>query len=291
VIYSMTGFGRASAEFNGLDLAVEAASVNRRNLELAVTLPREWQSLERDVQARIRSRVNRGKVNLAVQVAPAADAGGFHWDADGLESTLVRMEKVAQRHGVAWPPDAEALVRLAALNKVEARLPEAGMVATVLAGLVETALDELLQMRRTEGQALSADLTERRDVLKDLLKQIRSASSGTVPHFREQLLGRLRQLGLEIDLSDERVLKELSLFADKCDISEERTRLESHLEQFSDCLETGSPVGRKLEFIVQEMHREFNTIGSKAGNVEVNRLVIDAKNEMERVREQIQNIE
>ena len=113
----------------------------------------------------------------------------------------------------------------------------------------------------------------------------------TVPRYRELLLSRLEQTKLDLDLSDERVLKEIALFADKCDTSEECTRLVSHFEQFRECLDEGSPVGRKLEFILQEINREFNTVGSKANQIEISRLVIEAKNELERIREQIQNVE
>jgi len=153
------------------------------------------------------------------------------------------------------------------------------------------ALGQLVAMRQAEGKALKEDLEQRLENIGVALQAIRSGMGDTVPRYRELLLQRLSQASLEIDLSDERVLKEIALFADKCDISEETTRLDSHLVQFRECLQEGSPVGRKLEFILQEVNREFNTIGSKANNIEISRHVIEAKNEIERIREQIQNIE
>ncbi|MEX0321830.1 MAG: YicC/YloC family endoribonuclease [Puniceicoccaceae bacterium] len=287
----MTGFGRAQATIDGMDLSVEISSVNRRNLEISVSLPRDWQALERDIQAAARENLNRGKLHIYVQAMPAAGEGGFHWDAEGLESSMKRLEQVAQAHGIAWPPDANALVRIAGLNKVEMALPGSEEIAPKLIELVQTALQQLVSMRETEGLALKEDLSERNAAIGNALAQIREKSENTVGRFREMLLQRLNQSGLELDISDERVLKEVAIYADKCDISEEQTRLDSHLQQFAECLQSGSPVGRKLEFILQEVNREFNTIGSKAGNVDVSRFVIEAKNEIERIREQIQNIE
>ncbi len=291
MIRSMTGFGRARTALDGIELTVELASVNRRNLEVAVFLPRDWQALERELQGLLRDRVQRGKLTIQVQAAPAQAEAGFHWDEAGLESTMRRMGDAAYRHGVRWRPTVDTLVRLAALNKVEMQLPPAEAVAKTLCGLVETALEELLAMRAAEGAALARDLRERAARLHHGLQAIRGHAAGAAARYRELLLQRLAQAGLELNLDDERVLRELALFADKCDISEELTRLDSHLGQFRECLEAGSPVGRKLEFILQEVGRELNTIGSKATQIEVSRLVIEAKNELERVREQIQNIE
>jgi uncharacterized protein (TIGR00255 family) len=291
MILSMTGFGRQQATIGGIDLSVEINSVNRRNLEISVSLPREWQLLEKDIQDRIRNKLSRGKVHVYIQAGPATVESGFHWNDEGLESSFNRLGQVAARLGVAWPPDADALVRLAALNKVDALLPEADTVQSQLLEQVEAALQQMVEMRAAEGTALKDDLAARTASLAGHLGNIQSHSADTLPRHRELLLQRLKQADLGLDLSDERVLKEIAIFADKCDISEEITRLESHLSQLNSCLGEGSPVGRKLEFITQEVNREFNTIGSKANNIEVNRIVIEAKNEIERIREQIQNIE
>lgn len=291
MITSMTGFGRSQATHEGIDLSVEINSVNRRNLEISVSLPREWQSLEREVQSILRNLFNRGKLHVTIQAVPAADEGGFYWDEAGLEASLKRLARVAERLGTPWPPDTDSLVRLAALNRVEILLPDREQIAGILTSEVGKAAEGLRAMRETEGTALQSDMLERIGILDDSLMTIRELSAKTVPDYRALLFQRLSQAGLDLDLNDERVLREIALFADKCDTSEEQTRLVSHFEQFRECLAGGSPVGRKLEFIVQEINREFNTIGSKANNVEISRLVIDGKNEIERIREQIQNIE
>ena len=291
MIFSMTGFGRSQTVVEGLDLSIEINSVNRRNLEFSLSIPREWQSLEREVQEILRKRLHRGKIHVNVQAVPSESERGLHWDPAGLESSLRRLEAAAAEQGIAWLPGADALVRLAALNRVEAIVPPAEAMRPAVLGELERALASLMVMREAEGEALADDLRDRFQLLGDLLGQIRELATETVPQYREMLFQRLQQAGLDLDLSDERVLKEIALFADKCDISEETTRLLSHFDQLAECLGSGSPVGRKLEFILQEVNREFNTIGAKANNIDINRLVIEAKNELERVREQIQNIE
>lgn len=287
----MTGFGRAQRDRDGLALAIELQSVNRRNLEISVNLPRDWQLLERELQAPLREHLHRGKVHLTVQVSMACGEEGFRWDDLALQGSLRRLEALAQKEGVPWEPDADMLVRLAALHKTEMVLPAAEEILPVLQELLGEAMASFVAMRSSEGTALAEDIAARLACLRTALERIGTASEGTAERYREMLLQRLRQTGLDLDLTDERVLKEVALFADKCDISEERIRLESHLTQFADCLAAGSPIGRKLEFIVQELNREFNTIGSKVANVEASRHVIEAKNEIERIREQIQNIE
>ena len=291
MIQSMTGFGQSQATIEGVDLAIEINSVNRRNLEATVSLPREWQSLERAVQAAVKERFNRGKLHIQVQANPACGDGGFCWDEAGLEASLKRLELSAERLGIKKEVNFDILARLAALNKTDNVLPTAEAIADRLLEQIEAALEQLSAMRQTEGKALADDIQERLNNLQGFLEAIGQDSAETVNRYREMLLSRLNQSGLEIDLDDERVLKEIALFADKCDIAEEVTRLKSHFEQFNECLAEGSPVGRKLVFIMQEVNREFNTIGSKAANTEVSRNVIEAKNEIERIREQIQNIE
>ena len=291
MIYSMTGFGRAQGSCEGVDVAVEVTSVNRRNLETSFSLPRDWQGLERDFLAGMRDRIQRGKVHVTVQIMQGSAVSGFIWDEAGLDSSLLRLQESAQRNGIEWKPDADALIRIAALNKVEALLPGAESVAATVGALLDSAVTQMLEMRGAEGAALETDLLSRVALLATCLSDLRISSASSVSRFREQLMQRLGQADLNLDLNDERILKEIAIYADKCDISEEVTRLESHFEQFRDCLQAGSPVGRKLEFILQEVNREFNTIGSKANNVDVSRHVIEAKNEVERIREQIQNIQ
>ncbi len=287
----MTGFGRSQYTGGGLNVSVEMSSVNRRTLEFTVSLPREWQSMEGPIQSLLKERFDRGRLHLSVQGSPEAERAGFQWEEEGVLAGLGRLQACAARAGVHWEPDADLLLRLASLNKLEGGMPLSEAVQAHLLEAVRLASDEVMAMRETEGSALAADLSERLEALTTIVESIAAASEPTVARYRELLFQRLAQAGLELNLEDERVLKEVALFADKCDITEELTRLKSHLAQFREGLEAGSPIGRKLEFIVQELNREINTIGSKANNYAVSRQVIDAKNEIERIREQIQNIE
>lgn len=291
MIRSMTGFGRSQYSGGGLNVSVEMSTVNRRTLEFTVSLPREWQSMEGAIQELLKERFDRGRIHISVLGVPEGPTAGFQWDEEGVLSGLKRLEASAAKAGIRWTPDADLLLRLAAMNRREGGLPVSEEVRGHLLAAVRIAGDEVMAMRETEGRALGEDLSARLGNLATLTEEIEAASRTTVPRYRELLLQRLAQAGLELSLEDDRVLKEVALFADKCDISEELTRLQSHFSQFSACLESGSPIGRKLEFIVQELNREINTIGSKANNYGVSRQVIEAKNEIERIREQIQNIE
>jgi len=187
--------------------------------------------------------------------------------------------------------DAQALLAIIKALDSSEELPEWPEVMPVVAQALKAALSAFNEMRATEGAALEADIRARLDAIALWCARIQQDSQGTVARYRELLLERLQKAGLELDLSDERVLKELALFADRCDITEELTRLESHLAQFAQTLSRPEPVGRKLDFICQELNRETNTIGSKANNLDVTRHVIEIKNELERIREQVQNIE
>lgn len=291
MIRSMTGFGRGHYSGGALNVSVEMSTVNRRTLEFGITLPREWQSLEGALQGVLKEHFHRGRLHVSVMGLPEGEGAGFQWDEAGLQANLDRLKALAEANNLEWLPDAELLARLASMNKTDMALPVNDKVQGFVLEAIELACRDVVRMRETEGAALAEDLKQRLKVLDELLEEIKSVSASTVPRYREHLFSRLQQAGLELDLDDDRVLKEVALFADKCDIAEELTRLGSHLSQFGESLNVGSPIGRKLEFILQEINREINTIGSKANNYGVSRQVIEAKNEIERIREQIQNIE
>ena len=280
---SMTGYGRAGFSLGNVEFTLEVSAVNRRGLEVFVSGPPEWTGLERLVTGWVREQVARGKVSLIFQTKAAGEANALAWDAEAVGESLRKLEQQAVLAGISFAPDAGLLLRLAELHRTRREgLPslEAEETQTVLATVVRGALGQLVAMREAEGKFLETDMVRRVDGLVALLGQIREHSQGTVARYREAMLGRLQQAGLEIDLADERVLKEIALFADRCDIAEEITRLGSHFEQFKNCFAETQEVGRKLDFICQEMNREFNTIGSKANHLEVTRCVIEGKNEL-----------
>lgn len=289
----MTGFGRGSATLEDCEISVELNAVNRRNLETVFSLPKDWQLLERPMAEVLRKALSRGRVHCSVNVDTTGGTGGLGWDEAEVEGTLKRFDRLANRVGCAWPPSAETLLRIILALQTGSRLPAADSVEPLVLKALEGALNQLQAMRATEGAALAEDLANRTGALRQLVIVIRRESADRPEQYRALLLTRLKQAGLELELEDERVLKEVAIFADRCDITEELTRLESHFTQFTETMaepnEAG--IGRKLEFIVQEINREFNTIGSKANNIEVSKAVIEAKNEIERIREQVQNVE
>jgi len=288
----MTGFGRGRAPGSGFEVAVEINSVNRRGLETSFSLPKDWQPLERVLASRLREVFSRGKLHASVSVDLDRSSGGLTWDDSAVEATLKRLEVLAQKTGSPWPPSAGTLLRLALEHRETANLPNVDVAEAILVQALEEAIVQLKAMRGSEGTQLEEDFRSRIGLLQELLSGIEERADGRSVQYGELLMQRLKNAGLELNLEDERVLKEVALFADRCDVTEEITRLKSHLVQFDTTMDGEEDVvGRKLEFILQEIHREFNTIGSKSNNLEISKRVIEAKNEIERIREQIQNIE
>lgn len=288
---SMTGFGRGEATNDQLEIVVELTSVNRRNFELAASLPKEWQSLEHKLSHHLRQSLRRGRVNVGVQVQniPAGDT--LTWDEKSVEATLNNLENLAKKSGVSFDLDARMLFDVARSHLMRPELPNAEDAWLLIEKALSVALKKLCAMRHEEGTALARDLEMRMRLIANWIDEIFTLSTVVVEDYREALLQRLKQANLELDLDDERVLKEIALFADRKDIAEEITRLKSHLSQFQQSLGGDELIGRKLEFILQEINREVNTIASKANKAEIINCVLNCKNEVERIREQLQNVE
>lgn len=294
----MTGYARAGFSVGGADFTLEISSVNQRGLAISVFAPTEWTpAAERLLAPLVRERASRGKITLAVRAgtpaATAASAEFFSWDEAATARALEKLKLAAERAGTPFSPTAEIYLRLAELHRTrQDALPplEDEPAASALRDAAVAALGNFVAMREREGAHLEKDLRERLARLRGFAEKIREASAGTVAHFRDALRARLSALGVETDLDDPRFVKELAIFADRCDVSEELTRLASHFAQFEACLGEAE-CGRKLDFICQEILRELNTIGSKANSAEITRGVVEAKNEQERLREQVQNIE
>jgi len=288
---SMTGYGRGTAALGSHTVTVQVSSVNRKTLDLTVALPRDWESLEADVTAEVRRAALRGKVHTNIELTGAATAAAVVWTDEGVTATLDRLRDLASRQGIPCEVNAELLWRIASAERQPAQSPSAEEArAPVLAALAE-ALRGFAAMRAREGRALQDDLLARLAVLGGQVDAVAARAPRVPGAYRELLFKRLRDAGLELDLNDERVLKEIALFADRCDISEELTRLRSHLDQLGQLLRAEGEIGRKAEFLLQEVARESHTIGSKANDLEIAKAVIEFKNELERVREQIANVE
>jgi uncharacterized protein (TIGR00255 family) len=264
-------------------------SVNRRGLDLSISLPTGWEPLEAAVSEMVRRGVTRGKVRVIVECdGPAATAD---WDESAVNAALDRLKALAAARGIPFQPTAELLWQVARDEGGQTSLPEARSAWPAIEKAVVEAMRGLAAMRAREGEALLVDFLQRLEKLRGHLDTIAGRAPQIAGGYRELLLQRLRGAGLDLDVGDERVLKEVALFADRSDIAEELTRLRSHLVQLTDLLRSAAEVGRKGEFILQEVGREIHTIGSKANDLAISQQVIEFKNELERVREQIANVE
>jgi len=288
---SMTGFGRAAAPFAGHELSVQISSVNRRGIEIAIGLPDEWRELETAISERIRTVATRGRVSVSIAVRAPDGRGEGIPDAAVVGRALDQLADLAAARNIPFEPDAALLWQVAAGLRSDRSLPAAEESLKPLVSLVDQALAGFAAMREREGAALQADMLARVAIIRGHFDTIAARAPQVAAGYRENLFRRLRDAGLELDLNDERVLREIALFADRCDIAEEITRARSHLDQLDSLLRSEGEIGRKTEFLLQELGREVNTTGSKANDLAIAKLVIECKNELERIREQIANVE
>ena len=288
---SMTGFGRATFSNESLDASIDVSSVNRKGLEISCSLPREWVAAERLAAQRVREFYTRGKVNVAIKVNFKGIGGGAFGGSEKMREAFENLKKTCESLKVEFKPTLSDLIALSEALKDEELLPDFETLWEDFDKNLEIALREADKMRACEGLNLKEDFDSRLKILRGFVEAIENESKNTVSDYKQALLSRLKSMNLDLDLNDERVLKEVAIFADKADICEEITRLKSHISQFEACINSAENCGRKLDFICQEMGREINTIGSKANKLELSKIVIDFKNELERVREQVQNVE
>jgi uncharacterized protein (TIGR00255 family) len=293
VIASMTGFGRAEFEVAGAGYQVELRSVNQRHLDLQVRLPRALARFEPDLRRRLQGKFARGKIELAVNGRAGSPTETLRIDAAVAARYVEAARELSTRHGLGPTLDVGRLLALPGVARLaEPEVPEP-LFAEALAAAAERAADELAAMRRAEGEALERDLRARVAQIDALVEQVEARAGSVQATAREKLRKRAEQLAAETGLADPaRLAQELVWAADRLDVTEELVRLRSHGEQFRAALEgTAGGVGRRLEFLLQEMAREVNTIGSKGADVPVAHFVVELKTELERMREQVLNVE
>jgi uncharacterized protein (TIGR00255 family) len=288
----MTGYGRGEVDHGGVKLSVELNSVNRKQSDIVVNLPRDLAELEPRIRATVNEKISRGRMNVLVTLQESAN--GVHQLA--LDTGLARSYHEAMltlQKELSAPGEITIGTILQAPGVM--RSPEHSVDATkawpVLQQALTAALAELIKMREREGKHLAKDLIHRLKVLRAEIKQVRAAYPEVVKKYRGALIERIEKAGLNLPMDDERLLKEIAFFADRSDISEELTRLESHLAQFAHHLRKNEPVGRTLEFMTQEIFRELNTLGAKSNDAAISQHVVACKSELEKIREQIQNLE
>lgn len=292
MVLSMTGYGRAGALLHGRDIKVELRSVNARFFEYSSRLPRSCAFLEDKLKKLVAAKVSRGKVelSLSIQTVTAADTVvSVNWSlAQGYRAALDSLiEKMELKNDVTAGMIArfpEVLTQTAAPTNEDELWQDVQSVAL-------QAVDAFVAMRAAEGEKLKADVAGRLDTIEELVAKIEQGSAGRVQAYSDKLYARLQELLGDRSIDESRLVTEAALFADKTAIDEETVRLHSHVAQYREILTLDEPVGRKLDFLTQELNRESNTIGSKCQDVAITRLVVELKSEIEKIREQIQNIE
>jgi len=288
---SMTGYGRGEASSNGSKFSVELNSVNRKQNDVLVSLPREISELEARVRDLINTEVSRGR--LTVIVAHHATPGASQPALDRVLAKTYYDSMIALQKelGATGEISIETVLRAPGVLRVPEEQIAADDAWPHVESALKSALRDLVKMREREGKHLAKDLIKRLKTLRESVRKIRSLQPNVVKRYRQNLHERIQKAGIELTFEDDRLLKEVVVFSDKCDITEELTRLESHFAQFAHALRRNEPVGRTLEFMSQEIAREFNTIGAKANDVEISQLVVTCKAELEKIREQLSNIE
>ncbi len=292
MIQSMTGYGRSVGSSEGYQISFEIKSVNNRYLDVNIRLPRVYGYLEERIKAEIRKKASRGKIDAFLTIEKfAGDSTEIVLDEALAAQYVTALHKIARNHNLRDDVSVSSLARFSDIFAKKTKEEDEDAVWKVVEPVVQEALARFSDMRKAEGKHLYEDLSSRLDAMESLLEKIRVHSGEALQIHREKLEARLREILGEWKPDEARLLTEVGLIADKIDTGEEITRLGSHLAQFRKLILQDTPSGRTLDFLTQELNREVNTIGSKCSLLEITNLVIDAKNEIERIREQIQNIE
>ena len=295
MVKSMTGYGRSEQSFDGFQVTVELRSVNNRYLDCSVKMPRAYIFAEDAMKARVQSGVARGKVDVFVTIAnnggEALSVAVNEALAEGYINAIGRLYELGADRGVKGEYRAADLARFPDVLTVEKQAEDLDQVKERLLTVLDGAIDDFNSMRAREGERLCADILSRADTIEALLTQVEERSPQTVSDYRARLEAKMREVLQNTQIDEGRLLTEAAIFADKVAVDEETVRLHSHLSQLRELLAAGGAVGRKLDFLIQEFNREANTIGSKCSDLEITRHVVDIKAEIEKIREQVQNLE
>lgn len=291
-IASMTGFGSATATEGAEQISVELRSVNGKFCEVKARLPRELASLEAELIRLVKERIGRGNVDAAVRRSATVGMDVVpRVDGALIAAYVGALKEAAQRAGIRDDVAVSDLLMLQGVVRLEERPPDLVAAGKALTSAVTSAVTALLAVRQREGAALETDLRTRAERLRQLVGQLRTAAPAAVASFRERLHTRIRELAPDISIDPARLEQEVVIFADRSDVAEELTRLAAHLDELERLFSQPGPVGRQLDFLLQEINREVNTTGSKSQSTELARIVVELKTELERLREQVQNVE
>jgi uncharacterized protein (TIGR00255 family) len=288
----MTGYGRGEADHNGTKFSVELNSVNRRQSDIVINLPRDLAELEPRIRQAINENISRGRTNVIINHHSGPNARHqLALDTELARSYYDAVRALQKELKAAGEIDIGTILQAPGVMRTPEATLQAKEAWPAIERALRIALAELIKMREREGKHLAKDLIRRLKAMRKQIKEIRGLHPDVVKKYRSALLDRIQKAGLPLGADDERVVREISFFADRSDVSEELTRVESHLAQFAHHLRKNEPVGRTLEFITQEIFRELNTLGAKANDAAISHRVVACKAELEKIREQIQNLE
>jgi len=289
---SMTGYGRGQTDYNGTKFSVELNSVNRKQSDIVINLPRDLAALEPRIRQTINENISRGRTNVVVSYQNGSSAPRkLAFDVDLARSYHDAMRGLQKELNAPGEITIGAILQAPGVMRTPEEAFDSSAVWPAIERALRAALNELIKMREREGKHLAKDLIHRLKAMRKQIKEVRALHPEVVKRYRAALLERIHKAGLPISTDDERLMKEVTFFADRADVSEELTRVESHLAQFAHHLRRHEPVGRTLEFITQEIFRELNTLGAKANDAAISQRVVLCKAELEKIREQIQNLE
>ncbi len=292
MVRSMTGFGRAKQQIDSLDITVEIKSVNHRYFEFSARLPRMYNFLEEKLKSFLAQSISRGKVEVSVLVEDNTEnATVIEINREYADAYMQALKNLSKEYKIKNDVKTSSLVGNSEIFKVRRQIVEDEVIANAVLTVAREALDNFIEMRTAEGERLLNDVKNRTAYILQRIEFIEKRSPETVNLYKTRMEQKIKELLEDTAIDEQRILTEVAIFADKVAVDEETVRLRSHIKQFEDLMNDDQPVGRKLDFIVQEMNRETNTIGSKAQDIEIAHTVVDIKSEIEKIREQIQNME
>ncbi|MBO4468216.1 MAG: YicC family protein [Clostridia bacterium] len=288
----MTGFGRAKKNFDGFDITVEIRSVNHRFFEFSSRVPRAYMFLDEKIKNLLQQKVSRGKVEVSV-ILETTDGSSVVLDInrDYANAYIDALRKIGREYKLKDDLKLSSFVGVNDIFVSKRKEIDEEVITDAVLSTVDEALDAFIEMRAAEGKRLCDDVSSRAELILKNVSFVEERSPETVREYREKIEQRIRELIGDVQIDEQRLLTETAVFADKIAVAEETVRLRSHIKEMTDLFSTGGVIGRKLDFIVQEMNREANTIGSKCSDMEITKAVVDIKAEIEKIREQIQNIE
>lgn len=292
MVKSMTGFGRAVKELDGYVITVELKSVNHRYFEFSSRCPRQYGFIDEKIKSFVNSRVERGKVDCYVGIEALNTESADVVVNNTLASAYVKaLKEIAQSYDLKEDFGASTISRFPDVLVVKKAEEDEEKIWSLVKTVADEAIDKFVDMRQTEGKRMYDDVYSRTSFILDCVSYIEERSPETVKEYNDKLVQRVHDLIGDVSLDESRILQEVAVFADKVAVAEETVRLRSHIEQLREFLKSDTAIGRKMDFLVQEINRETNTIGSKCNDVDIARRVVDMKAEIEKIREQIQNIE